>query len=443
MVNPPNRPEIRILSLVSWVPVGIPRDPPPLPPKVLGTSSCALSLPNEVAESPDSLAHLGDNRTPGSKFNLQQHMGQRHPPPVKQTRSESETNTSQPVLSFTPPFQNVEPRIVDSNQAHVPPEATITLHGTMCQNLHRISRTDVALSLVQGAALAKTAPLGKRGLATIAGSDMGAQSSAVLSQPDSPLSASPNPMAIKVGDSPNPPQPDSPLSASPNPTALKVGDSPNPPQPLSIHPPLGPSALPVTASISEGGISTSGAAEQEGDASPPQDDDTPRLESSPSVGSFVGLRSRWSSTTNNSTTEEAPPSFLQRFRFRNSKKANRIGQTSRKAKRPTRNKVTMFPDWALPSFLQCSTGSSHNCSLPPATGLKPSQSASACENDRETSRIDSNSSPVISAVIVKTAGPIRTRGAPVDPNEDNRPQYSAVLSHANGLFSAHPIPYKL
>ncbi|KAG8937394.1 hypothetical protein FRC04_010898, partial [Tulasnella sp. 424] len=68
-------------------------------------------------------------------------------------------------------------------------------------------------------------------------------------------------------------------------------------------------------------------------------------------------------------------------------------------------------------------------------------SASAFQNNRDTSPMDSNPSPMISAVIVKTAGPIRTRGAPVDPNEDNCPQYSVVLSHANGLFSAHPIPY--
>lgn len=55
--------------------------------------------------------------------------------------------------------------------------------------------------------------------------------------------------------------------------------------------------------------------------------------------------------------------------------------------------------------------------------------------------MDSNSSPVIGAVIVKTAGPIRTRGAPIDPNEDRSLQYSVVLSHANGLFSTHPIPF--
>lgn len=400
IVNPPNRPEIRVLSLVSHIPVGTPRDPPPLPPKALGTSLCI----------------------PGSKFNLRQHAGQH-----QQMPSESETNISRRIFSSTPPFRDVEPRIADNNRAHIPLEATITPHGTAHQNLQRISRTDVVLSLVEGAALAKTTPLGKHGLAVNAGSDTGAQSSAVLSQSDSPLSIH--------------------SLSSPNPTALEVGDWPNPPQPLSIHPPIGPSSLPVTtSSIYEGGISTSGAAEQEGDVPPPQDDDTPRLESGPSVGSFVGLRSRWSSTANDSTEEEEPPSFLQRFKFRYRKKANRDLQTSGKTKQSSKNEATAFRDWTLPSFLR-STGSSRNPSLPLPTDLGPSQSASALnrpiyQNDRETSPMDSNSSPVISAVIVKTAGPIRTRGAPVDPNEDNSPQYSVVLSHANGLFSAHPIPFK-
>ncbi|KAG8939411.1 hypothetical protein FRC04_006608 [Tulasnella sp. 424] len=290
-----------------------PRTPPPRPPKALGPNS-AFSLLSEVADSSTFVAHLVDDRIPGSKLNDRQPASPRHPPPGQQTPPESNTNASRQISSSTRPFRNVEPQMTYNNSARAPGKAMIDHQGTMHQSV-------------------------------------------VVSAPSSSLS-------------------------SLNPMPLTIGGSPNPPQPFFTHPPIDPSSFPVVASsINEGGISTGGIPEQEANEPPPQDGNTPRLQSGPSVGSFVALKSRWSSTTNYTTEEEEPPSFFKNFKFRRSNKVNCDRQISGKAKKSSKNETKTTKAWVLPSFSRGSASSSRIPPPPPPTGFRSSQCGSPSTND--------------------------------------------------------------
>ncbi|KAG8945141.1 hypothetical protein FRC04_001207 [Tulasnella sp. 424] len=277
----------------------------------------------------------------------------------------------------------------------------------------------------------------------------------------------------------------------PNPMGLTIGDPPNLPQPSFTHPPTGPNANPVVeSSIHAGGISTGGIAEQEGNEPPPQDGDTRRLESGPSVGSFVALKSRWSSTTNYTTEEEESPSFFKTLKFRRSNKVNCDRQISGKAKKSTKygssstNNLPEFPNHPLSSggrrtrnlkindrHGQSQRDPSPGHPLPmrlerkvaisrkKVSFIQPGGNAGSQvssdgrdrapveahdvrramrQNARKSSRTNLALPPVKDAIIAKST-PVGLPGLTVDARNDTRTKGSARLSKSDFLPTAPPL----
>ncbi|KAG8975790.1 hypothetical protein FRC05_005000 [Tulasnella sp. 425] len=233
-----------------------------------------------MAEYYNSSVNLGGRGAPNpANFSDRHCAPQRNPTEGQQTQSEIKSNISQQILSSTKPLLNVEPLITYDSRAR----ATV-VHRR--QNARTISPTDVALARAKGSIPAKNTSTGMHALTRDVENDTGAKTSVLLSQSDRPESADPFP--------------------SQKPAALKADDWSNDSQSLSAHPSICPREHPAVAFCVYDGVSEA-AAEQGPIASefPAQEDDTPRLETGPSVVSFVALRSRWSCSTGSDSDEEA------------------------------------------------------------------------------------------------------------------------------------------
>ncbi|KAG8945136.1 hypothetical protein FRC04_001202 [Tulasnella sp. 424] len=271
-INPPtaNRPGAKLFALFS----PSPRNPPPVPPKALKSSPLSFFSTNEAAEYCNSPVNLGGRGTPNPNSSKRHRASQRNPTEGQQTQSELKPSISQQILSSTQPFRDVEPLVTYDNRAR----ATI-VHRR--QNARTISRMDVALARAKGPIPAKNIPIGMHGRAEDAKGDASAKGSVLLSQSDRLQSAGP---------------------LSQKPTALKAEDWSNNPKLFPVNHPV------VTLCVYDGAISSGGAAEQGPSDLQPQNEDTPRLETGPSVMSFVALRSRSPSSTGSDSEEEASES---------------------------------------------------------------------------------------------------------------------------------------
>ncbi|KAG8959474.1 hypothetical protein FRC05_007724 [Tulasnella sp. 425] len=240
-------------------------------------SARPFSSTNEVAEYCNSPVNLGSRGTPDLNFGDRHHAGQRDLPQGQQSQSESKTTIVRQILSSAQPFRNVEPLITYDNRAR----ATIVHRG---QNARTISRTDIALACAKGSIPADNTSIGMDTLARDAKNDTSVKGSVLLSQSERLQSAEPLP--------------------SQKPTTLKTDDWSNNFKLLPAHHPV------VALCVHDGAIPISGAAEQGPITSElqPQNDDTPRLETGPSVVSVMVLRSRLLSSASSDSEEEASES---------------------------------------------------------------------------------------------------------------------------------------
>ncbi|KAG8947801.1 hypothetical protein FRC04_010287 [Tulasnella sp. 424] len=276
-INPPNGPGARLFSLFSQSPRGSSGNPPPPPPKDSKPTSRPFSSTNEVAEYRNSPVNLGSRGTPDLNFSDQHHhAGQRDLPQGQQPHSESKPTIARQILSSAQPFRNVEPLITYDNRAR----ATI-VHRR--QNARTISRTDIVLACAKGSIPTKTTSIRMHSLAEDAKNDTSVKGSVLLSQSERLQSAEHLP--------------------SQKPT-LKTDDWSTNPKLFPVHHPV------IALRVHDRAIPISGAAEQGPITSElqPQNDDTPRLETGPSVVSFVAWRSRFSSSTSSDSEEEASES---------------------------------------------------------------------------------------------------------------------------------------